>query len=153
MDVNTAQRQRRAKGVLYYDDVPPPEWRSLYAELESAGITEDMIVDNRQFIKDYIAQQGGPLVGLEPPIPRKYQRAHEKAMGTENAAEVASVPESRPSMKHKKAPPPPPLAPQTSSPSVATSSNQSINSPTQKWNPHLHQLLHRNPLLNPLLNQ
>ena len=32
MDVNTAQRQRRAKGVLYYDDVPPPEWRSLYAE-------------------------------------------------------------------------------------------------------------------------
>ena len=77
MDVNTAQRQRRAKGVLYYDDVPPPEWRSLYAELEAAGITEDMIADNRQFIKDYISQQGGPLVGLEPPIPRKFQRKHE----------------------------------------------------------------------------
>lgn len=130
MDVNTAQRQRRTKGVLYYDDVPPPEWRSLYAELESAGITEDMIVDNRQFIKDYIAQQGGPLVGLEPPIPRKYQRAHEKAVGVENAEETASISESRPSMKHKKAPPPPPLAPQTSSPSLPTSSNQSISSPT-----------------------
>ena len=59
MDVNTAQRQRRAKGVLYYDDVPPPEWNH-YIELEAAGITEDMIADNRQFIKDYISQQGGP---------------------------------------------------------------------------------------------
>ena len=128
MDVNTAQRQRRAKGVLYYDDVPPPEWRSLYAELESAGITEDMIVDNRQFIKDYIAQQGGPLVGLEPPVPRKYQKAHEKAVAIDKE-DTTSIPESRPSMKHKKAPPPPPLAHQ-SSPSVAASSNQSVNSST-----------------------
>ncbi|KAI5967585.1 hypothetical protein CANMA_003019 [Candida margitis] len=132
MDVNTAQRQRRAKGVLYYDDVPPPEWRSLYAELESAGITQDMIVDNRQFIKDYIAQQGGPLVGLEPPIPRKYQKAHERAVGIENAQEAASIPEPKPSIKHKKAPPPPPSAPQTSSPSLPTSSNQSVNSPASE---------------------
>ncbi|KAI5949016.1 hypothetical protein KGF57_004978 [Candida theae] len=130
MDVNTAQRQRRAKGVLYYDDVPPPEWKSLYAELESAGITEDMIVDNRQFIKDYIAQQGGPLVGLEPPIPRKYQRAHERATGIDKGEDVASIPESKSSMKHKKAPPPPPLAHQTSSPYEVPSSNQSVNSPT-----------------------
>ncbi len=47
MDVNTAQRSRRAKGILYYDDAPPPEWRSLYHELEAAGITEDMIYDNQ----------------------------------------------------------------------------------------------------------
>ncbi|EMG49271.1 LAS17 Proline-rich protein LAS17 [Candida maltosa Xu316] len=98
MDVNTAQRERRAKGVLYYDDVPPPEWRSLYAELAAAGISEDMIADNREFIKDYIAKQGGPLVGLEPPIPRKFQR---------NKFEPEVV-EPSVSTKHKKAPPPPP---------------------------------------------
>ncbi|KAI5957252.1 hypothetical protein KGF54_000180 [Candida jiufengensis] len=123
MDVNTAQRQRRSKGVLYYDDVPPPEWRSLYAELESAGITEDMIVDNRQFIKDYIAQQGGPLVGLEPPVPRKYQKAHE-------LYEDSPSLESRPSTKNKKAPPPPPPPGGNSSqpPAVPPSYSPSIGS-------------------------
>ena len=111
MDVNTAQRQRRAKGVLYYDDVPPPEWRSLYAELEAAGITEDMIADNRQFIKDYISQQGGPLVGLEPPIPRKFQRKHEieHSMAIAEPLTVSiSSSSSNTTSKHKKAPPPPP---------------------------------------------
>lgn len=102
VDVNTAQRSRRSKGVLYYDDVPPPEWRSLYAELESAGISEDMIADNREFIKDYIAQQGGPLVGLEPPIPRKFN-----SETTQQApSRISSM--SSASTKHKKAPPPPP---------------------------------------------
>lgn len=98
VDVNTAQRSRRSKGVLYYDDAPPPEWRSLYAELAAAGITEDMIADNREFIKEYIAKQGGPLVGLEPPVPRKFKKQD-------------PVFEARtPSIKHKskKAPPPPP---------------------------------------------
>ena len=114
MDVNTAQRARRAKGVLYYDDVPPPEWRSLYAELESAGITEDMIADNREFIKDYIAKQGGPLVGLEPPIPRKFQRKHEVEHSSPEPSRVSSV-----ASKAKKAPPPPPppgVAPASSTP-------------------------------------
>ncbi|KAF5212225.1 hypothetical protein E0198_001781 [Clavispora lusitaniae] len=60
VDVNTEQRSRRARGVLYYDDVPPPEWAPLYAELEAAGITEDMIAENREFIKSYIAKQASP---------------------------------------------------------------------------------------------
>lgn len=94
------QRIRRTTHVQYYDDLPPPEWRSLYAELESAGITEDMIADNKEFIKDYINKQGGPLVGLEPPIPRKYLQRKQQ-------------PEQAPTLSHsystkKKAPPPPP---------------------------------------------
>ncbi|ODV81092.1 WH1-domain-containing protein [Suhomyces tanzawaensis NRRL Y-17324] len=102
VDLNTAQRSRRSKGVLYYDDVPPPEWRSLYAELEAAGISEDMIADNREFIKEYIAQQGGPLVGLEPPIPRKLQKKHEQSVASPARVSSSS------SQKPKKAPPPPP---------------------------------------------
>ena len=114
VDANTAQRSRRTKGVLYYDDVPPPEWRSLYAELESAGISEDMIADNRQFIKDYIAQQGGPLVGLEPPVPRRYQKKIEPVVeSTPTATKSSSHKFSRiasgvSSLKNNKAPPPPP---------------------------------------------
>ncbi|ODV67189.1 WH1-domain-containing protein [Hyphopichia burtonii NRRL Y-1933] len=100
VDVNTAQRSRRSKGILYYDDVPPPEWRPLYAELASAGISEDMIADNRDFIKNYIAQQGGPLVGLEPPIPRKFQHKTEPTRVTSTSSIKSS--------KSKKAPPPPP---------------------------------------------
>lgn len=107
---NTAQRSRRAKGVIYYDDLPPPEWRTLYSELAAAGITEDMIADNREFIKDYIAKQGGPLVGLEPPIPRRVNKAKE------TTAEVPVLRTSTTS-KHKKAPPPPP-PPVSKSPSI-----------------------------------
>lgn len=103
-DVITAQRSRRSKGVLYYDDLPPPEWRSLYAELEASGITEDMIAENRDFIKDYIARQGGPLVGLEPPIPRKYMHKREPLSASTEA--FSPLP-----MKHKKAAPPPPPPP------------------------------------------
>ncbi|KAG7729882.1 hypothetical protein KL933_000962 [Ogataea haglerorum] len=93
------QRTRRTKGFIYYEDEPPPEWRSLYRELESVGITEDMIAENREFIKNYIAQTGGPLVGLEPPIPRKYQYklAQKSASGSNNTSTIS-----------KKAPPPPP---------------------------------------------
>lgn len=98
VDVNTAQRSRRSKGVLYYDDSPPPEWRSLYAELAAAGITEDMIADNREFIKEYIAKQGGPLVGLEPPVPRKFKK--------QDPVFEAKTPSIK--HKNKKAPPPPP---------------------------------------------
>lgn len=128
----------RSKGVLYYDTAPPPEWRSLYAELEAAGITEDMIADNRQFIKDYITKQGGPLVGLEPPIPRKYQVQRESSLSNShtysepsgnNDVHHSSSTKSKKSLfslgsKSKKAPPPPPppaggsaaLPPGTSSP-------------------------------------
>lgn len=103
VDVNTNQRLRRARGVLYYDDQPPPEWRSLYAELAAAGISEDMIAENREFIKDYISKQGGPLVGLEPPIPRKFsqRQAH-----LEPSPPVSAAPST--AHKKKKAPPPPP---------------------------------------------
>ncbi|CUM56163.1 uncharacterized protein AC631_01493 [Debaryomyces fabryi] len=118
MDVNTAQRSRRAKGVLYYDDVPPPEWRSLYSELEAAGITEDMIADNREFIKNYIAQQGGPLVGLEPPIPRKLQKKNEFV--PEPSTRVTS---SSSLTKSKKAPPPPPPPAKSSGPSAYSSTD------------------------------
>lgn len=118
MDVNTAQRSRRAKGVLYYDDVPPPEWRSLYSELEAAGITEDMIANNREFIKDYIAQQGGPLVGLEPPIPRKFNKKHEFVPEPSTRTESSSS-----LSKTKKAPPPPPPVSKSPGPSVNSSSD------------------------------
>lgn len=84
----------RAESVVYYDDAPPPEWRSLYAELARAGISEDMIADNKDFIKDYIAKQGGPLVGLEPPIPRRRLQFTD--------------PDALKRQKSKKAPPPPP---------------------------------------------
>ncbi|OBA19479.1 WH1-domain-containing protein [Metschnikowia bicuspidata var. bicuspidata NRRL YB-4993] len=52
VDAATGQRTRRARGVLYYDGQPPPEWRLLYAELAAAGISEDMIAENRLFIKE-----------------------------------------------------------------------------------------------------
>ncbi|CUM66707.1 uncharacterized protein PRCAT00004385001 [Priceomyces carsonii] len=103
VDVNTAQRSRRSKGILYYDDEPPPEWRSLYAELAAAGITEDMIADNRDFIKNYIAQQGGPLVGLEPPVPRRLKNGPPKPVVELRVSSSSSL-----RSKTKKAPPPPP---------------------------------------------
>lgn len=107
VDVNTNQRSRRARGVLYYDDQPPPEWRSLYAELAAAGISEDMIAENREFIKDYIAKQGGPLVGLEPPVPRKYS-TKQALLLFEPVLPATSTPSA--ATKKKKAPPPPPPA-------------------------------------------
>ncbi|EGW33776.1 uncharacterized protein SPAPADRAFT_70049 [Spathaspora passalidarum NRRL Y-27907] len=125
VDVNTAQRQRRSKGVFYYDDVPPPEWRSLYAELEAAGISEDMIADNREFIKDYIAKQGGPLVGLEPPIPRKYQRIVEH-----QPTRISST-----ASKHKKAPPPPPPPPPTGAAQVSATPESSHQGTPDVYSP------------------
>ena len=111
IDVNTAQRSRRAKGVLYYDGLPPPEWRPLYNELAAAGITEDMIADNREFIKDYIAKQGGPLVGLEPPVPRKSSTPPARGPASVEApAPVQATRTGSGSIKLKKAPPPPPPA-------------------------------------------
>ncbi|RLV91569.1 Proline-rich protein LAS17 [Spathaspora sp. JA1] len=120
VDVNTAQRQRRSKGVFYYDDIPPPEWRSLYAELEAAGITEDMIADNREFIKEYIAKQGGPLVGLEPPIPRKYQ----------HKIEPEPVRISSTTSKQKKAPPPPPPPGKSPTPESSYQATPDVYSPS-----------------------
>lgn len=116
------QRIRRTTHVQYYDDQPPPEWRSLYAELEGAGITEDMIADNKEFIKDYINKQGGPLVGLEPPIPRKYQQKQRKKA---SATEEASLSHSY--STKKKAPPPPP--PGASSASVSVSPSPGAGTP------------------------
>ncbi|GME92263.1 unnamed protein product [[Candida] boidinii] len=121
LDITSSQRTRRTKGIIYYDDVPPPEWRSFYKELESAGISEDMIADNREFIKDYIRKKGGPLVGLEPPIPRKYQFAsnnnnhsnnNNNSNSTRPSAEFtrsrSSTVSSNTTNSKKKAPPPPP---------------------------------------------
>ena len=124
VDVNTAQRSRRAKGILYYDDAPPPEWRSLYAELAAAGITEDMIADNREFIKDYISKKGGPLVGLEPPIPRKYQNKKYEAF-SENSSTLANPKPLKLSTKNKKAPPAPP--PISKSPKLIDDPSESEN--------------------------
>lgn len=101
VDLATGQRTRRTRGVLYYDDQPPPEWRLLYAELAAAGISEDMIADNRHFIKDYIAKQGGPLVGLEPPVPRRFAQSQPPQPQPVSPAPAAPK-------KTKKAPPPPP---------------------------------------------
>lgn len=120
IDANTGQRSRRVKGVLYYDDQPPPEWRLLYAELAAAGITEDIIAENREFIKDYIAKQGGPLVGLEPPIPRRY------AQGNAGASVTAAQPAPLVPKKIKKAPPPPP--PSNSNPPAAVQAQLSYDS-------------------------
>lgn len=122
VDAATGERQRFARGVLYYDDVPPPEWRLLYSELAAAGISEDMIADNRQFIKDYIAQQGGPLVGLEPPIPRRHAQP--------------SPPVSASGSTKKKAPPPPP--PGAPSGPASDSSSPAPASPAQHRLPPQH---------------
>ncbi|GMM27689.1 actin-binding protein [Martiniozyma asiatica (nom. inval.)] len=125
--IQNDQRVRRVKGLLYYDDLPPPEWRSLYKELEQTGITEDMIAENREFIKSYIAQQGGPLVGLEPPIPRKFQHMRKLNKSSRNRADtvssVTSGGSSKIATRNKKAPPPPP--PPASS-SVASDLHQNM---------------------------
>jgi hypothetical protein len=118
------QRIRRSKGILYYDNEPPPEWRSFYKELENMGISEDMIAENREFIKDYINKQGGPLVGLEPPIPRRFQHL---TMNTAPVAKASSAGRSRSATvssmssdsRKKKAPPPPPPPAAAASPSPA----------------------------------
>ncbi|QPG76353.1 hypothetical protein FOA43_003741 [Brettanomyces nanus] len=103
------QRQRRIHNIIYYDKEPPPEWRSLYKELESVGITEDMIAENREFIKDYIAKRGGPLVGLEPPVPRKYQyKVDAKPATIASPRSRSGTVGSSSSSRRKKAPPPPP---------------------------------------------
>ena len=130
MDVNTAQRSRRSKGVLYYDGVPPPEWRSLYSELAAAGITEDMIADNREFIKDYISKQGGPLVGLEPPIPRKL---HDQPIVSAPTPTEITISNSTSKRKNKAPPPPPPSGNSSSSPAPHTT-RDSLLPPTPPSN-------------------
>lgn len=106
---------RRRGKQLYYDDEPPVEWRPLYKDLANMGITEDMIAANTQFIKDFIIKQGGPLVGLEPPLPRRYAPQVE-------ASSVASGP----STGNRAPPPPPPSAPQAS---MAPSSSPAVPPP------------------------
>jgi len=113
------QRVRRARGVIYYDKEPPAEWRSFYKELEGVGIKEDMIAENREFIKDYISKHGGPLVGLEPPIPRKYMY---KAAESDVVSRKSSVSSS---IRRKKAPPPPP-PPAAGAGTVSSSSASSV---------------------------
>ncbi|ODQ83106.1 hypothetical protein BABINDRAFT_159564 [Babjeviella inositovora NRRL Y-12698] len=126
-DTSSAQRVRRVRGVLYYNDKPPEEWRALYEELAAAGISEDMIADNREFIKEYINSKGGPLVGLEPPIPRKFQVKHERI--SLKASHAASQDDSLVA-KTKKAPPPPPPPPGASASPVAAASPVASASPT-----------------------
>ncbi|GMM37075.1 actin-binding protein [Saccharomycopsis crataegensis] len=112
-DPNNIQKVRRAKNILYYSDAPPPEWRDVYSKLEAEeGISEWMVVDNREFIKQYIRNNGPQsLVGLEPPIPRKYQYSQPASKNRANSQSTTdSSHESSPvpSGKKKKAPPPPP---------------------------------------------
>ncbi|VVT56783.1 uncharacterized protein SAPINGB_P005270 [Magnusiomyces paraingens] len=137
------QRIHLNKGVEYYDDEPPEEWRALYSELAAAGITEEMIADNREFIKNYIRQQGGPLVGLEPPIPRKTKERTYPAANTYEDYE-SSVPSSpaepTSSFRRTRAPPPPPPsgapapssapAPAVSASSIAESDSDETRSST-----------------------
>ncbi|KAG5367884.1 Proline-rich protein [Yarrowia sp. E02] len=87
-------------GPVYYDDEPPEEWRALYRELEEQGITPEMIADNTEFIKEHIRQTGGPLVGLEPPIPRNRGRGRSTSNATSSSADTNA----------RKPPPPPPPA-------------------------------------------
>lgn len=101
---------RRRGKQLYYDDEPPVEWRPLYKDLAKMGITEDMIAANTQFIKDFIRKQGGPLVGLEPPLPRRFAPQQE----------AASV--GRGSSTGSRPPPPPPLAAPQGSTNFSSSS-------------------------------
>lgn len=126
--INNEQRMRRSKGILYYDNEPPPEWRSFYKELENMGITEDMIAENREFIKDYISKQGGPLVGLEPPIPRRFQNiaaVNKPSTSLSQAARsrsttVSSMNSGGDNTRRKKAPPPPPPPTSSSGGNIST---------------------------------
>lgn len=138
-EISNDQRIRRPKGILYYDNEPPEEWRSFYAELEKMGITEDMIADNREFIKDYISKQGGPLVGLEPPIPRRFQnrKKEQSSMAAVSKSRSRSATVNSDSSKKKAPPPPPPpqgesfspspTPPVSSAPSISQSQSDSFD--------------------------
>lgn len=108
-------------GPVYYDDEPPEEWRALYRELEEQGITPEMIADNTEFIKEHIRQTGGPLVGLEPPIPRNRGRGRSTSNATSSSADTnarkpppppppAAAAESTQNNDRRAAPPPPPAS-------------------------------------------
>lgn len=129
--LNSRRRIHLDMGPVYYDDEPPVEWRALYAELASQGITEEMIAENTEFIKNYIRQQGGPLVGLEPPIPRSAQKQFpNRRVRSETVTSTVSVAsanstnsDSISSVRRAKAPPPPPP------PSAAVPSQSSASHP------------------------
>lgn len=110
-DPNNAQKIRRAKNIMYYNDVPPPEWKDLYEKLQrEEGINEWDISENKAYIKEYVQNHGYTnLVGLEPPIPRKYQ------YGKSHTTETASVLPTIHTSKKKAPPPPPPAAAEASS--------------------------------------
>lgn len=156
------QRMRRTRGILYYDNEPPPEWRSFYKELENMGISEDMIAENREFIKDYIAKQGGPLVGLEPPIPRRYQnQVRDAALANGNGKTSRSISQSLRSRsstvtsissdRKKKAPPPPPPPASSSSgsapsvPSPPPYSNSLPQSVQEDSYPDMEEVIEQHP--------
>lgn len=147
-------------GVAYYDDQPPEEWRPLYAELAAQGITEEMIAGNREFIKQYIRQQGGPLVGLEPPIPRKYQsiKRSNTSDSSHSVSSVSSPSEPASALRRTRAPPPPPPTAaagphstptpppmSTNSISGGDSSNDSETESSQPSTPVASQVPHRVP--------
>lgn len=137
-NISNEQRMRRPKGILYYDNEPPPEWRGFYAELEKMGITEDMIAENREFIKDYISKQGGPLVGLEPPIPRRFQnkkKEQSSMAAVKNNTRSRSATVSSSSSKKKAPPPPPPGESFSSSPTPPASSAPSAPSESAETTP------------------
>ncbi|CAI8506956.1 unnamed protein product [Pichia kudriavzevii] len=144
-------RIRRSRGLLYYEKEPPPEWRPLYNELEKMGITEDMIAENRDFIKDYINKQGGPLVGLEPPIPRRYQHRQQQRQQENNINDNSPPISSSSSMRKKKAPPPPPPQPQPQPQPPATQQHLSEESIANVGGSHLQQ--DQQPALQPLSAQ
>lgn len=114
------RRRNQLARQLYYDDKPPLEWQALYDDLARQGITEDMIAANTQFIKDFIARQGGPLVGLEPPLPRRFAPSDE----------ADSVASGRQPQEGRRAPPPPPPPPESQALPAAAESTRSL--PTQQ---------------------
>lgn len=126
-DPNNAQKIRRAKNIIYYNDQPPPEWRELYKVLdEEEGINESLIAENREFIKEYVRENGPQtLIGLEPPIPRKYQYGSSNN-NTSNTARISSTSSFT---KKKKAPPPLP-PPGAAAASSNASSAAATPSPT-----------------------
>ena len=81
-------------------DLADPSWRPILAELTQMGFTEEQLLENADFIKDYIKQK----------------QAEQMANGIAEALPTPGSPNNR-----NKAPPPPPPPPQSSAPAARIS--------------------------------